>query len=198
MNSLLFNQHPSKVFENLVLTLILLSGIGMMVDNPLDDPEGDLQETLKIFDIIFTCLFTIEATIKVIAKGLLFNNLGPVLPYLRSYWNLLDAFVVAASLADLITRMSGVSLQSLKALKALRALRALRPLRIISRNEGMRLVTNALLASLPSMTNVLLVCSLFILIFGIMGVGFFKGKFYHCIDRYDSDTKINLSMVDTK
>jgi hypothetical protein len=28
------------VFENMVLTLILMSGIAMMVDNPLDDPEG--------------------------------------------------------------------------------------------------------------------------------------------------------------
>lgn len=62
----------------------------------------------------------------------------------------------------------------------------------------MRLVTNALLASLPSMTNVLLVCSLFILIFGIMGVGFFKGKFYHCEDKYDSLFKIDLNEVDTK
>jgi hypothetical protein len=128
----------------------------------------------------------------------MFNNLGPVLPYLKSYWNLLDAFVVTASLLDLITRMSGLNMQSLEALKALRSLRALRPLRMISRNEGMRLVTNALLASLPSMTNVLLVCSLFILIFGIMGVGFFKGKFYHCQDKWDSDFKIDMNLVDTK
>jgi voltage-dependent calcium channel T type alpha-1G len=143
-------------------------------------------------------LFTIEATIKIVAKGLLFNNLGPVLPYLKSYWNLLDAFVVIASLLDLITRLSGMNLQSLQALKALRALRALRPLRIISRNEGMRLVTNALIASLPSMTNVLLVCSLFILIFGIMGVGFFKGQFYHCEDNFDADFKIDMNLIDTK
>jgi hypothetical protein len=42
MNKKLFNQHPSKFFENLVLTLIVLSGIAMMVDNPLDDPNGNL------------------------------------------------------------------------------------------------------------------------------------------------------------
>ena len=53
---------------------------------------------------------------------------------------------------------------------------------MIARNEGMRLVVNALLASLPSMGNVLLVCSLFILIFAIMGVKFFKGKFNYCAD----------------
>ena len=37
------------------------------------------------------------------------------------------------------------------------------------------------------MGNVSLVCLLFVLIFAIMGVDFFKGKFYHCsID--DDDT----------
>ena len=113
MNKQIFNQHPSKVFENCVLALILLSGISMMVDNPLDDPNGNMQAILKICDIIFTCLFTIEASIKIIAKGLLFNDLGPILPYLKSYWNLLDAFVVAASLIDLITRMRGMSSSSL-------------------------------------------------------------------------------------
>jgi hypothetical protein len=46
MNKQIFNQHPSKFFENLVLTLIVLSGIAMMVDNPLDDPEGKVQEIL--------------------------------------------------------------------------------------------------------------------------------------------------------
>jgi hypothetical protein len=31
-----------------------------------------------------------------------------------------------------------------------------------------------------------------------MGVGFFKGTFYHCQDKYDSDFKINMDDVDTK
>jgi len=69
---------------------------------------------------------------------------------------------------------------SLQSLKALRALRALRPLRMISRRPGMKLIVNALLASLPSMTNVTIVCCLFLLIFAIMGVNFFKGKFASC------------------
>lgn len=61
----------------------------------------------------------------------------------------------------------------------------------------MRLVVNALLASLPSMTNVLMVFSLFILIFGVMGVGFFKGTFYHCQDKWDATDTIDLNQVDT-
>jgi len=176
-----YNKHPSKMFENIVLVLICSSSITLGIDNPLNDPEGQLQGILSIIDLIFTFLFSVEALIKIIAKGLMWNNLGPITPYLRSYWNLIDAFVVLAALIDLTLAWMGLNMSSLQALKALRALRALRPLRMISRNEGMRLVVNALLASLPSMTNVLLVCSLFILIFSIMGVNFFKGSFHHCV-----------------
>jgi len=35
--------------------------------------------------------------------------------------------------------------------------------------------------AIPSIFNVLLVCLLFWLVFAIMGVQFFKGKFYKCI-----------------
>jgi hypothetical protein len=51
---------------------------------------------------------------------------------------------------------------------------------MISRNQGMKLIVNALLSSLPSMTNVTIVCLLFLLIFAILGVGFFKGTFNYC------------------
>mmetsp|Transcript_24329 Transcript_24329/g.37629 ORF Transcript_24329/g.37629 Transcript_24329/m.37629 type:complete len:281 (+) Transcript_24329:5543-6385(+) len=173
-------QHPSKVFDNIVLVLILTSSITLGLDNPLNDPEGKLMRVLGTIDYGFTFLFLLEALIKIIAKGLIYNDMGPVQPYLKSYWNLIDAFVVVASLVDLAFTVIGLEMSSLQALKALRALRALRPLRVISRNEGMRLVVNALFASLPSMTNVLLVCSLFILIFSIMGVNFFKGMFASC------------------
>ena len=79
---------------------------------------------------------------------------------------------------------------SLQSLKALRALRALRPLRMISRNQGMKLIVNALLASLPSMTNVTIVCFLFLLIFAILGVGFFKGSFGSCA--IDDESKMEF------
>lgn len=51
---------------------------------------------------------------------------------------------------------------------------------MISRNKGMKLIVNALLASIPNMTNVAIVCALFLLIFAIMGVDQFKGRFWRC------------------
>lgn len=191
-------QHPSKIFENIVLGLIVASSITLCVDNPLNDPNGQVQLILGYIDYFFTLLFFLEAMIKIIAKGLLFNNMRTITPYLRDAWNILDLFVVVAAVMDIVFSILDYNVNQLQALKALRALRALRPLRMISRNEGMRLIVNALLASLPSMANVMLVCILFILIFAIMGVSFFKGKFYSCHDRWDATVPIDLKTINTK
>ena len=122
--------------------------------------------------------------IKIIGLGFMNNKLNdPQLkPYIWSTWNALDFFVVISSLIELLMPMfSGNSgSDSLKSLKALRALRALRPLRMVSKNEGMKLVVGALMTSIPSMTNVLVVCLLLLLIMAIVGVSLFKGQYYSC------------------
>lgn len=44
---------------------------------------------------------------------------------------------------------------------------------------------NALIGAIPSIMNVLLVCLIFWLIFSIMGVNLFAGKFYQCVNTTD-------------
>lgn len=56
----------------------------------------------------------------------------------------------------------------------------------------MKLIVNALLSSLPSMTNVTIVCCLFILIFAIIGVNSYKGSFGYCdLDDEDLLAEVN-------
>lgn len=45
----------------------------------------------------------------------------------------------------------------------------------------MKVVVNALIGSIPSVLNVIVVCGIFWLIFSIMGVQLFSGKFYKCV-----------------
>jgi hypothetical protein len=80
--------------------------------------------------------------------------------------------------------------------KTLRTLRVLRPLRALSRFEGIRVVVNSLLGAIPSVINVLLVCLVFWLIFSIMGVQLFAGRFYKCV--YANQTRIPYDIVKTK
>lgn len=46
----------------------------------------------------------------------------------------------------------------------------------------LQIVVNALIGAIPSISNVFVVCLVFWLIFCIMGVQFFGGKFYKCVD----------------
>ncbi len=69
---------------------------------------------------------------------------------------------------------------SVAAVAALRVLRAFKPLRLLTRSAGMRLVFKSVTMSLMSMANVSVVCVLFFLIFAILGVQLFAGRFYRC------------------
>ncbi|XP_063174347.1 sodium channel protein type 3 subunit alpha isoform X24 [Candoia aspera] len=58
-------------------------------------------------------------------------------------------------------------------------------------------VVNALVGAIPSIMNVLLVCLIFWLIFSIMGVNLFAGKFYHCVNTTTGEM-FNISDVNNK
>lgn len=57
------------------------------------------------------------------------------------------------------------------------------------------MVISSLFHAIPGIANVLLVCLVFWLIFSIMGVNLFGGKFYKCVDargvKYDSSVVAN-------
>ena len=59
----------------------------------------------------------------------------------------------------------------------------------------MKVVVNALMYAIPSIFNVLLVCLLFWLVFAIMGVQFFKGKFFKCIN---GDTGVTMKATEVR
>nr|XP_033471315.1 trypsin-3-like [Epinephelus lanceolatus] len=100
--------------------------------------------------------------------------------YLRSSWNILDGFLVFVSLIDIVVSMAGGA-KILGVLRVLRLLRTLRPLRVISRAPGLKLVVETLITSLKPIGNIVLICCAFFIIFGILGVQLFKGKFYYCV-----------------
>jgi hypothetical protein len=122
-------------------------------------------------DIFFTLSFTIECVIKTLAKGFIMDEGS----YLRETWNQLDFFIVVSSLVDL--SLTDVDLPFIK---VLRLLRTLRPLRFISHNVNMKMVVVALLESVGSILNVMIVVMVVWLMFAILGVNLFSGKFFYC------------------
>ncbi|GAB0191544.1 sodium channel protein type 1 subunit alpha [Grus japonensis] len=150
-----------------------------------------IKTMLEYADKVFTYIFILEMLLKWVAYG--------YQTYFTNAWCWLDFLIVDVSLVSLTANALGYS--ELGAIKSLRTLRALRPLRALSRFEGMRVVVNALLGAIPSIMNVLLVCLIFWLIFSIMGVNLFAGKFYYCVntttdERFEVDQINNFSQCE--
>jgi len=164
-------------FENGILILIGLSAVALASETP--DSEGNLQkqEVLRILEIIFTTLFSIEVILKVLAFGWI--------KYITDGWNLIDITVVVTSIVNLViesSMKSGGGGEALESVRVLRLTRTLRPLRLISRYAGMKLVVEALIMSMLPLLSVLSVLLLVWLMFAIMGVQLYGGKFRHCTD----------------
>uniref|UniRef100_A0A4W6C541 Sodium channel protein n=1 Tax=Lates calcarifer TaxID=8187 RepID=A0A4W6C541_LATCA len=159
-------------FETFIIFMILLSSGALAFEDIYIERRRTIKIILEYADKVFTYIFVIEMLLKWVAYG--FKT------YFTNAWCWLDFFIVDISLISLVANWLGYS--DLGPIKSLRTLRALRPLRALSRFEGMRVVVNALVGAIPSIFNVLLVCLIFWLIFSIMGVNLFAGKFYRCIN----------------
>lgn len=61
----------------------------------------------------------------------------------------------------------------------------------------MQVVVNALVGAIPSIMNVLLVCLIFWLIFSIMGVNLFAGKYHYCFNE-SSEIRFEIDFVNNK
>ncbi|NXU44887.1 SCN2A protein, partial [Drymodes brunneopygia] len=159
-------------FESFIVFMILLSSAALAFEDIYIEQHKTIQILLDYADKIFTYVFILEMVLKWVAYG--FQT------YFTNAWCWLDFLIVDVSLVSLVATALGFS--EFGAIKSLRTLRALRPLRALSRFEGMRVVVNALTGAIPSIMNVLLVCLTFWLIFSIMGVNLFAGKFYYCVN----------------
>ncbi|XP_006770619.1 PREDICTED: sodium channel protein type 11 subunit alpha [Myotis davidii] len=152
-------------FESFIIFVILLSSGALIFEDIHLGKQPKIQELLKCTDNIFTYIFILEMGLKWVAFG--FRK------YFTSAWCWLDFTIVIVSVTTLI---------DVKGLKSFRTLRALRPLRALSQFEGMKVVVNALIGAIPAILNVLLVCLIFWLIFCILGVNLFSGKFGRCMN----------------
>lgn len=164
-------------FEGVVLTLICVGSIKLAVDTFfLNNPNDTYTVVSDGIDMFFTIIFAVEALIKIIAFGFVFEPTT----YLRDDWNQLDFFIVVASIID-----AAVSSINIPMIKILRLLRTFRPLRFVTHNVNMRIIVTALFKSLGAIFNTLIVVLVIWLMFSIVGVNFFAGKFQYCsIDKF--------------
>jgi len=160
--------HP--IFETSILFLICASSVTLAMDGP--EATDGLRDVLQILDVFFTVIFALEMVLKCVVYGFI----QPKIAYLKDGWNVLDSFIVTVSIMSVIVG------DKIESFRSLRTLRALRPLRTIKRFPGLRCVVEAILRCIPPFVNILMVSTVFYLVFAIMGVQFWAGKFWHCND----------------
>merc|ERR1719318_828302 len=161
--------HP--IMSNFILVCILVSSALLACEDPLQS-KSDINNTLGYFDYVFTTIFTIECSLKLITYGFLFHKGA----FARSPFNCLDIVVVSVSLISIFGG-SGIGF-----LKILRVLRVLRPLRAINRAKGLKKVVQCLIVSVKTISNIVIVTLLLVFLFAVIGVQLFKGKFFYCTD----------------
>lgn len=133
---------------------------------------GDLNsltlrnKTLDIISTILTILFTVEGLCKILAHGFILHKRA----YLRNGWNWLDFIVIVAGWVVLIP--------GVPQFKGLRTLRILRPLRLINQAESLKKQVDSLIKALTQLVNLFLFMMCVYLIFAILGIMIFQGRFY--------------------
>lgn len=179
---LLFTILKNPAFENTILFSIFVSSAALAVEEP--DQAQEVLDVLAQMDLVFTTLFIFEMLAKILVVGFILGpahqaNADPDLmgPYCKDGWNILDGLVVCASVIATVLADSNLGW-----VRGFRVFRALRPLRVIKRVPELKTVVESLFRSAPTLGNVILLLGMFWLIFGILGVQLFAGKFYFCND----------------
>ena len=126
------------------------------------DPNSSIKISISYINLIITCYFFVELSVKVIARGFIFNHKNNKKAYIRNKWNILDFIVLVLSIIDNFSNKP-----SLKVIKSFRALRALKALRAASKNEQLNLLIKSLYPIISLLGALLLVTGLIIWVVAI-------------------------------
>lgn len=147
----------NSIFETISIMVIIANSMFLAMDDPL-------AVTTPVYanysEIIFQALYSAEMVLKILALGFIIKKGS----YLRDSWNMLDFIIVMSGYIGYIFQGGGANLS------VLRSFRVIRPLRTISSIQGLRIIVQALISSLPLLGDTILVLLFFFVIFAIAGV----------------------------
>ncbi|XP_069864597.1 voltage-dependent P/Q-type calcium channel subunit alpha-1A isoform X2 [Dipodomys merriami] len=151
----------------MILATIIANCIVLALEQHLpDDDKTPMSERLDDTEPYFIGIFCFEAGIKIIALGFAFHKGS----YLRNGWNVMDFVVVLTGiLATVGTEFD---------LRTLRAVRVLRPLKLVSGIPSLQVVLKSIMKAMVPLLQIGLLLFFAILIFAIIGLEFYMGKFH--------------------
>ncbi|XP_016141680.1 voltage-dependent N-type calcium channel subunit alpha-1B-like [Sinocyclocheilus grahami] len=166
-------------FEYLILTTIIANCIVLALEQHLPAMDKTpMSERLDDTEPYFIGIFCFEAGIKIIALGFVFHKGS----YLRNGWNVMDFVVV---LTGILT-----TLGSQFDLRTLRAVRVLRPLKLVSGIPSLQVVLKSIMKAMVPLLQIGLLLFFAIVMFAIIGVEFYMGKFHFTCFKVDTGEKV--------
>uniref|UniRef100_A0A671NVM1 Voltage-dependent N-type calcium channel subunit alpha n=1 Tax=Sinocyclocheilus anshuiensis TaxID=1608454 RepID=A0A671NVM1_9TELE len=181
VNRSLFIFSEDNVFRKyyLILTTIIANCIVLALEQHLPAMDKTpMSERLDDTEPYFIGIFCFEAGIKIIALGFVFHKGS----YLRNGWNVMDFVVV---LTGILT-----TLGSQFDLRTLRAVRVLRPLKLVSGIPSLQVVLKSIMKAMVPLLQIGLLLFFAIVMFAIIGVEFYMGKFHFTCFKVDTGEKV--------
>jgi hypothetical protein len=169
----LFRICQSDAFEITVTSFIFLNVVFMTFR--LHHMTDCYRAFIFYSNCVFTTIFVIEATIKILGLGLKW--------YFYDWWNLFDFVIVLLSVGITILDILGKeyacgfdrtgAIGKIPGINLLRALRIARVLRLVRRFKGLRQMIETLIVSLPSLVNIGLLLIIIMTIFSVLAQNLF-------------------------
>ncbi|XP_018043903.1 PREDICTED: muscle calcium channel subunit alpha-1 isoform X1 [Atta colombica] len=155
----------SQVFYWLIIVLVFLN-TGVLATEHYDQPKW-LDHFQEITNMFFIVLFSMEMILKMYSLG--FQG------YFVSLFNRFDCFVVVGSITEMI--LTHTHVMPPLGVSVLRCVRLLRVFKVTKYWRSLSNLVASLLNSIQSIASLLLLLFLFIVIFALLGMQVFGGKF---------------------
>ncbi|XP_041266693.1 voltage-dependent P/Q-type calcium channel subunit alpha-1A, partial [Onychostruthus taczanowskii] len=150
----------SPPFEYTIMAMIALNTIVLMMK--FYDASDTYENVLKMFNNVFTSLFSLECLLKIMAFG--------VLNYFRDAWNVFDFVTVLGSITDILVTEFGNNFINLSFLRLFRAARLIKLLR---QGYTIRILLWTFVQSFKALPYVCLLIAMLFFIYAIIGMQVF-------------------------
>ena len=170
MSNILFKLNSSRLFQFIVISIIILNAITLGVNTY--ELNSYLKNSIQILDYAITVFFVVEILIRFIGEPKKIN-------FFKSGWNIFDTIIVLISLIPIPNNSSFL---------LLRLLRVFRVLRLISAIPELKKIIQALIDSIKRVFYVGLLLFIILYIYATIGSILFSN---HSPDRW-SDVGTSL------
>jgi Na+-transporting methylmalonyl-CoA/oxaloacetate decarboxylase gamma subunit len=139
---------------------------------------GVVADVSKEMNVVFTIIFSLEVVLKVLGLG--------VFGYVSDKMNVFDCIIVIIAMVELIMEKTSGGKGGGGPFGALRAVRLFRIFKIF-RSGDIRMLLEAIILTVAGIKDYIILLSLFIYVWALLGMSFFAGKV-----KFDDDGKVDL------